>query len=66
MSSIENGGPVKTASKGKVVKAFGNLLHVEFQGNIRQGEVAMVKIDGVSLKAEVIEMAGKRSQNPSF
>lgn len=44
---------------GKVVKAFGNLLHVEFQGNIQQGEVAFVRLSDVSLKAEVIEIAGK-------
>ena len=44
---------------GKVVKAFGNLLHVEFDGNIQQGEIAMVHVGGdVSLKAEVIEIVG--------
>ena len=49
----------KQVATGKVVKAFGNLLHVEFEGNIRQGEVAMVRIGGgVSLKAEVIEIIG--------
>ena len=47
------------SASGKVVKAFGNLLHVEFEGNIRQGEVAMVHLGGnVSLKAEVIEIVG--------
>ncbi|MFQ5728989.1 MAG: V-type ATP synthase subunit A [Waddliaceae bacterium] len=45
-------------AQGKVAKAFGNLLHVEFEGNIRQGEVAMVQLDGLELKAEVIEIAG--------
>jgi len=43
---------------GKVVQAFGNLLHVEFEGHIRQGEVAMVELEGVELKAEVIEIVG--------
>lgn len=43
---------------GKVVKAFGNLLQVAFEGHIRQGEVAMVLVDGLELKAEVIEIAG--------
>lgn len=43
--------------QGKVVKAFGNLLHVAFEGDICQGEVAMVEVDGLSLKAEVIEIA---------
>lgn len=43
---------------GRVVKAFGNLLQVEFEGNVRQGEVAMVQLDGLELKAEVIEIVG--------
>ncbi|MBI2812199.1 MAG: V-type ATP synthase subunit A [Candidatus Melainabacteria bacterium] len=44
---------------GRVVKAFGNLLHVEFEGDIHQGEISMVRIGGnVSLKAEVIEIVG--------
>lgn len=44
---------------GKVLRAFGNLLQVEFEGSIRQGEVCMVRLNGdVSLKAEVIEIVG--------
>lgn len=43
---------------GVVVEAFGNLLHVRFEGAIRQGEVARVKIGEESLLAEVIEIAG--------
>ena len=46
-------------AKGTVVKAFGNLLQVEFEGSVRQGEVAMVELNGLGLKAEVIEIAGK-------
>lgn len=45
-------------TKGKVIKAFGNLLQIEFQGQIRQGEVAMVFTQGVWLKGEVIEIVG--------
>jgi len=48
----------KTKATGSVVEAFGNLLHVRFEGNIRQGEVAKVKVGGVELLAEVIEIAG--------
>lgn len=48
----------KIRATGKVVTAFGNLLHVEFQGNVRQGEVAEVKVEGLALRAEVIEVAG--------
>lgn len=43
---------------GTVVKAFGNLLHVAFEGSIRQGEVAYVKVGEEELKTEVIEIAG--------
>lgn len=43
---------------GKVAKAFGNLLHVEFDGSVKQGEVASVHIGSLGLKGEVIEIAG--------
>jgi V/A-type H+-transporting ATPase subunit A len=46
----------RSHAKGKVVKAFGNLLQVKFEGDIRQGEVAFVDLEGVSLKAEVLEI----------
>lgn len=45
-------------AKGAVAKAFGNLLQVRFEGNVRQGEVAYVDLDGVPLKSEVIEVLG--------
>lgn len=48
----------KYHTTGKVIKAFGNLLQVRFEGNISQGEVAMVRVDDVNLKAEVIEIVG--------
>ncbi|HSW86895.1 MAG TPA: V-type ATP synthase subunit A [Rhabdochlamydiaceae bacterium] len=56
----------KTLATGKVIKALGNLLHVEFQGNIRQGEVAMVKLGDLLLKAEVIEIAGNTAKVQVF
>ncbi len=43
---------------GHVIRAFGNLLQVKFEGNVRQGEVAFVELDDLKLKAEVIEVAG--------
>ncbi len=52
----------KVNAKGKVVKAFGNLLQVEFEGNIRQGEIAMVAMNGIKLKAEVIEIVGHEAK----
>ncbi len=45
-------------AKGEVVKAFGNLLQVKFEGNVRQGEVAYVDLEGTHLKSEVIEIVG--------
>jgi V/A-type H+-transporting ATPase subunit A len=56
----------RVVATGKVVRAFGNLLHVEVQGDIRQGEVASVKVAGLALKAEVIEIAGKRAKVQVF
>lgn len=50
---------MKQAAKGLVKKIFGNLLHVEYQGDIQQGEVVMIQLDkGHPLKAEVIEIIG--------
>ncbi len=48
-----------THAHGQVVKAFGNLLHVRFDGDIRQGEMATVKVGREGLLAEVIEIAGE-------
>lgn len=48
----------KEHATGKTVSAFGNLLQVQYEGNIRQGEVAMVQLEGSELKAEVIEITG--------
>jgi V/A-type H+-transporting ATPase subunit A len=49
----------KIKATGSVIEAFGNLLHVRFEGDIRQGEVAQVKVGNVKLLAEVIEIAGQ-------
>ncbi len=43
-------------AKGNVIKAFGNLLHVEFKGNICQGEVCFIKVENMNFSAEVIEI----------
>lgn len=57
---------MKRQAVGKVVKAFGNLLHVAFEGSIRQGEVAFVNMGKLSLKGEVIEIAGKEAKIQVF
>jgi len=56
----------KSHAKGHVVKAFGNLLHVAFEGDIRQGEVAHVRLGELLLKAEVIEIAGSEAKLQVF
>ena len=56
----------KNHAVGQVVQAFGNLIHVRFEGNIRQGEMAHVKIGNESLLAEVIEIAGKDAKLQVF
>src|SRR5512147_542308 len=48
----------KKLATGSVVEAFGNLLHVQFEGDIRQGEMAKVHVGADHLLAEVIEIAG--------
>lgn len=63
-STIETKG--KKFVQGQVKQAFGNLLHVEFDGNIRQGEVAMVHVNGIQLKGEVIEISGKDAKIQVF
>ncbi len=49
-------------ASGHVVRAFGNLLQVKYEGDIRQGEVVMVHSEGLSLKAEVIEIIGDEAK----
>jgi len=51
---------------GTVVQAFGNLLHVRFDGSIRQGEVAHVKVGDSHLLSEVIEIAGSEAKIQVF
>lgn len=58
--------PEQARPRGKVIKAFGNLLQVEFEGNIRQGEVALVHTDDVQLKAEVLEIIGNEAKIQVF
>lgn len=53
-------------AKGKTKKAFGNLLQVQYEGQIRQGEVAMVQLGGKELKAEVIEISGDEAKMQVF
>lgn len=51
---------------GEVIKAFGNLLQVKFEGDICQGEVAMVHLEDTQMKAEVIEILGDEAKIQVF
>ncbi len=51
---------------GTVTAAFGNLLHVRFNGSIRQGEVAYVSVGDAKLLSEVIEIAGNEAKIQVF
>jgi V/A-type H+-transporting ATPase subunit A len=56
----------RSFATGTVVQAFGNLLHVRFDGFIRQGEVAKVQVGEESLLSEVIEIAGNEAKLQVF
>lgn len=56
----------KQKAVGTVVQAFGNLLHVRFEGAIQQGEIAYVQVGEVSLLSEVIEIAGSEAKIQVF
>ena len=51
-----------TDTKGKVVGVNGNMVSVEFDGNISMNEVAYVKVEDSSLKSEVIRIRGNVAQ----
>jgi len=44
-------------SKGKVVAAVGNLVHIAFEGEVSQGEVAFLHLGDISLQCEILEVA---------
>ena len=47
---------------GKVVSINGNLVSVEFDGNVSMNEICYVKIDDTALKSEVIRIKGNIAQ----
>ncbi len=51
-----------TKSKGQVVSVNGNLISVKFDGNISMNEICYVKVEGTSLKSEVIRIRGNIAQ----
>ena len=51
-----------TENKGKVISVNGNLVSVEFNGNVSMNEICFVLVDGIALKSEVIRIRGKVAQ----
>jgi len=47
---------------GKVVSINGNLVSVEFDGNVSMNEICYVKVDNTVLKSEVIRIKGNVAQ----
>ena len=51
-----------TENIGKVASVNGNLLSVEFQGNVSMNEICYVKVGDTALKSEVIRIRGNVAQ----
>ena len=51
-----------TENKGKVVSINGNLVSVEFDGNVSMNEICFVKVGDTALKSEVIRVRGNVAQ----
>ena len=51
-----------TENKGKVVSINGNLVSVEFDGNVSMNEICYVFVDNTALKSEVIRIKGNVAQ----
>ena len=51
-----------TQNKGKVLSINGNLVSVQFEGNISMNEICYVLVEGTALKSEVIRIRGNVAQ----
>ncbi len=51
-----------TENKGKVASINGNLVSVEFEGNVSMNEICYVLVGGTALKSEVIRIKGNIAQ----
>ena len=51
-----------TENTGKVISINGNLVSVEFDGNVSMNEICFVKVGGTTLKSEVIRIRGNVAQ----
>jgi V/A-type H+-transporting ATPase subunit A len=53
-------------AKGKIVGVSGNMLVVEYEGQVQMNEVGYVHIEGKKLKSEVIRIRGNRAELQVF
>lgn len=53
-------------AKGKVVAVNGNLIQVDFDGGLSQGETGYVELENAALKAEVLEINGNLARLQVF
>ena len=53
-------------TKGKVVGINGNMVSVEFDGNVSMNEVAYVNVEGKKLRGEIIRVRGNIAQMQIF
>ena len=51
-----------TKKTGKVASVNGNLVSVEFDGNVSMNEICYVKVGETALKSEVIRIRGNVAQ----
>ena len=51
-----------TENTGKVVSINGNLVSVQFDGNVSMNEICFVKVGNTALKSEVIRIRGDIAQ----
>ena len=51
-----------SVSTGKVISINGNLVSVEFDGNVSMNEICYVKLQDTALKSEIIRIRGNVAQ----
>ncbi|MBQ8211005.1 MAG: V-type ATP synthase subunit A, partial [Treponema sp.] len=55
-----------TDTKAKVVGINGNMVTIEFDGNVSMNEVGYVNVDGKKLRGEIIRIRGNNAQMQIF
>ena len=55
-----------TDTKAKVVGINGNMVTIEFDGNVSMNEVGYVNVDGKKLRGEIIRISGNKAQMQIF